>query len=57
MPGGLVMVKGVFDKVPETEESKTFLKLNKETDNNNKKRQRKLKAELRDTNLVERPGI
>ena len=31
--------------------------LNKETDNNNKKRQRKLKAELRDTNLVERPGI
>lgn len=51
------MVKGVFDKVPETEESKTFLKLNKETDNNNKKRQRKLKAELRDTNLVERPGI
>ena len=25
------MVKGVFDKVLETEESKTFLKLNKET--------------------------
>lgn len=31
MPGGLVIVKGVFDKVLETEESKTFLKLNKET--------------------------
>lgn len=49
MPGGLVMVKGVFDKVLETEEPKTFLKLKK------KKKSRE-KGELRGTSLIGRPG-